>query len=212
MLLALMADLKLTYFDFPGSRGEECRLALHAAGLAFEDERITTDTWRERRSSAPFLALPILEVAGKGVLAQSNAILAFVGRAHGLHPSDPWQAAQHEAILISVEDLRSNLNPTGRIKDPDEKKKAREEFAKGYLRDWAGAVSKQIASGPFVAGDKLHVADIKVYIIMRSFISGGIDHVPGAVFDEFPQLTTLYRAVESHPAVVSWNAKANAKG
>lgn len=29
--------------------------------------------------------------AGKGQLAQSNAILTFVGRGHGQHPSDPWE-------------------------------------------------------------------------------------------------------------------------
>ena len=28
-----MAKIKLTYFDVPSSRGEECRLALHLAGL-----------------------------------------------------------------------------------------------------------------------------------------------------------------------------------
>lgn len=30
----------LTYFDFDGSRGLECRLALHVAGVPFQDVRI----------------------------------------------------------------------------------------------------------------------------------------------------------------------------
>jgi len=35
-----MTKPKLTYFDAPVSRGEECRLALHLAGVDFEDIRI----------------------------------------------------------------------------------------------------------------------------------------------------------------------------
>lgn len=35
-----MSKPKLTYFDAPASRGEECRLALHIAGVPFEDNRI----------------------------------------------------------------------------------------------------------------------------------------------------------------------------
>ena len=35
-----MASYKLTYFDFDGGRGEAIRIALHAAGLEFEDERL----------------------------------------------------------------------------------------------------------------------------------------------------------------------------
>ena len=36
---------KLTYFDAPVSRGEECRLALHIAGIEFEDVRIKFADW-----------------------------------------------------------------------------------------------------------------------------------------------------------------------
>ncbi len=34
-----MSHYKLTYFDFDGGRGGPLRIALHAAGLAFEDIR-----------------------------------------------------------------------------------------------------------------------------------------------------------------------------
>ena len=40
-----MTKPKLTYFDIPTSRGEECRLALHVAGVAFEDNRIRHAAW-----------------------------------------------------------------------------------------------------------------------------------------------------------------------
>ena len=42
-----MTKPKLTYFDAPVSRGEECRLALHLAGVDFEDDRLKRASgWR----------------------------------------------------------------------------------------------------------------------------------------------------------------------
>jgi len=87
-----MALYKLTYFDTAASRGEECRLALHVAGLPFEDERLSRDQWAARKASTPFGALPVLAIEGRQ-LAQSNAILRFIGSQHGLHPVEPFEAA-----------------------------------------------------------------------------------------------------------------------
>ena len=42
-----MSKPKLTYFDFSGSRGEECRLALFVADIDFEDERLPRNRWSE---------------------------------------------------------------------------------------------------------------------------------------------------------------------
>src|SRR5207253_1774683 len=107
---------KLTYFDAATSRGEECRLALHVAGLPFEDERLTRDQWAARKASTPFGALPVLVTDGRQ-LAQSNAILRFIGSQHGLHPVEPFEAALHESLMCAVEDLRTRMGPIIRIKD-----------------------------------------------------------------------------------------------
>ena len=40
-----MTKPKLIYFDAPVSRGEECRLALHLAGIDFDDVRINPAAW-----------------------------------------------------------------------------------------------------------------------------------------------------------------------
>ena len=87
-----MAQLKLTYFDFHGGRGEPARLALFIGGIAFEDDRVKPADWARRKSETPFGALPVLEVDGQTV-AQSNAINRYVGKLADLYPSDPWQAA-----------------------------------------------------------------------------------------------------------------------
>jgi prostaglandin-H2 D-isomerase / glutathione transferase len=203
---ARMAKYKLTYFDFSGSRGEECRLALFVAGVEFEDHRISQDTWKELKASTPYGALPVLETPGKPALAQSNAILAYVGRRYGLHPTDAWEAARHEAILVAVEELRAAIGPSGKIADAEEKKKAREELSSGYLQTWGRSLERQI-TGPFVAGERISVADIKLFQIVSSFKKGVLDHIPTTVFAAFPRLEGVYDAVARHPKIVEWRSQ-----
>ena len=128
-----MTNYRLTYFDAPVSRGEECRLALHLADLPIEDERLNRDQWAARKESTPFGALPVLTVDGRQ-LAQSNAILRFIGSQHGLHPAEPFEAALHESVLCAVEDLRTRMQPIIRIKDEAEKKRARQQHPR--VVDW----------------------------------------------------------------------------
>jgi glutathione S-transferase len=198
-----MSRPKLTYFDFSGSRGEECRMALYLAGVDFEDHRIKGENWTALKPETPFGGLPTLELEGKPALGQSIAILTYVGRTYGLHPTDAWDAALHEAVMLAVEELRSAMSPLTAVKDEAEKKRTREEFAAGYLQTWATSLEKQIR-GPFIAGDALCVADLKVFMITHSFVSGVYDHIPADCLDAFPKLTQLYREVAKHPKVAAW--------
>jgi glutathione S-transferase len=193
---------KLTYFDFPGGRGEECRLALHVAGIEFEDNRIKGEAWRDLKSSTPYGALPILEVDGKPTIAQSNAILRLIGTQHGLLPADAWEAARHEAALAAVEDLRAEIELSGKIADEDEKAKARQK----YVGHWVRNLEAQI-EGPFFGGDELSVADLKLYNVMKWFKRGGVDHVDPTVFDDSPKLTALFEAVDGDERVKDWYAR-----
>lgn len=191
-------SVSLTYFNFDGSRGLECRLALAVAGVPFEDIRLDRPQWAALKPTVPFGGLPILR-QGDRVLAQSNAILVYVGRTHGLHPADPWLAAEHEALMQSVEDLRNKMPARPDMGD-EEKRAARQEFAAGWLKTWADTVSARI-TGPFLEGDTIHVADLKLAVILRSFLSGAYDHLPPSTFDAWPKLLALVAAVNAHPAV-----------
>ena len=203
-----MAKYKLTYFDAPVSRGEECRLALHLAGLEFEDDRLVSGTWPQLKPETPFGSLPVLTVEGKGRLAQSNAILRYIGSEHGMHPSDPWEAARHDAILAVCEELRGKFAHSLATKDADEKKRLREELSATYLPMWAKSVEQQIGEGPFLAGNKISVADLKLFIVANWFMKGTLDHVPTNVFADYPKLNRLVGAVKSHADVQGWYARA----
>ena len=201
-----MSKPRLIYFDAPISRGEECRLALHLAGVDFEDVRIKSADWPAMKGQTPYGGLPVLELPGKPPLAHSNAILVLIGRRHGLHPADDFEAARHEGVMLHVEDLRAAMAPTFDLTGA-EKKAAREALAADYLPAWAAAVEKNIATGPFFGGEKIHVADLKIYIAVRWFQSGTVDHVPATVFAGYPKLMGVYEAVRNHAGVKSWYAK-----
>jgi prostaglandin-H2 D-isomerase / glutathione transferase len=202
-----MTKPKLIYFDAPVSRGEECRLALHLAGIDFEDERIDSAAWPAMKEQTPYGGLPVLELPGYPPLAHSNAILVLIGRRHGLHPADDSEAARHEGMMQHVEDLRGVVGPTIRMGNA-EKKAAREAMVAGFLPAWARSAERNILGEPFFGGAKLHVVDLKLHMAVRWFIGGKVDHIPATIFAGYPKLMRVHDAVREHAGVKSWYAKA----
>jgi glutathione S-transferase len=201
-----MSKPKVTYFDFAGSRGEEVRLALVIAGMDFDDNRVKSDDFAQIKSDLPFGSLPVFEVSGRGVFAETNAILRLIGRVKHLHPDDPWDGARHDAVLDAGEELRQRLSATSRIADAAEKKAARQVLAADYIPRWAKGVERLIGKGPFVGGAHPAVADIKVYMIDKAISGGTYDDIPTTVLDPFARLKAVARGIASHHAVLAWYA------
>ena len=197
---------KLTYFDAPVSRGEECRLALHLAAVDFDDVRIKVADWPALKERTPYGGLPVLELPGVPALAHSNAILVLIGRRYGLHPTDDVEAARHEGMMQHVEDLRAKVSPTLRMPEA-EKKAAREALVADYLPAWARAAERNIERGPFFGGDRINVVDLKLYMAVRWFNGGKVDYIPATIFADYPKLTGVFNAVSDHPGVRGWYAK-----
>jgi len=203
-----VSDLKVTYFDFAGSRGEEVRLALVLAGVTFDDNRIARADFAALRPSLPFGTVPTLEVAGRGVFAQSNAILRLIGRLYGLYPEDLYAAARADAIMEACEELRHKFGGTNLISDAEAKMAARRDMAANTLPALARGIEAQIGDGPFVSGAAPGVADIKLYMIHRLISTGTIDGVPKDTFAPFPKLCGAAAALATQPAIAAWLAKA----
>ena len=201
-----MPTPKVTYFDFAGSRGEEVRLALVIAGVAFDDNRVKSDDFARIKPGLPFGALPIFEVPGHGVFAETNAILRLIGRLHRLHPDDPWEGARHDAVLESCEELRQRVSASSRIADAAQKRLARQELAADYIPRWAKGIEGMIGDGPFIGGKQPAVADIKVYMIEKALSGGVYDDIPTTVLDPFERVKVLARGIASLPAVLAWYA------
>ena len=201
-----MSKPRLIYFDAPVSRGEECRIALHVAGVQFDDVRIDSRDWPAMKAKMPYGALPVLELPGHPPLAHSNAVLVLIGRRHRLHPSDDFEAARHEGLMQHAEDLRAKVSPTIRMGDA-EKKSAREGLARDFLPQWGEYAERNIGRGPFVGGDRISVADLKLHMVVRWLSSGTVDHIPATIFAGYPTLMRLHDAVRDHDAVRAWYAR-----
>jgi len=203
-----MSQLKLTYFDFHGGRGEPARIALSIGGIPFEDDRVAFTDWEHRKEATPFGGLPVLEVEGKTV-SQSNAINRYVGKLSDLYPSDPWQSALCDEAMDAVEEVLSEIVPTMFLSEK-ERKTRREALAAGPIPFYLTRLQQRLETqgGRYFAADRLTVADLKVFVLIRQLKSGVLDHVPTDLPDRFaPKLIEHYTRVKTDPAVAAYYAQ-----
>ena len=75
---------KLYYFDLYG-RVEASRQAFTIAGVAFDDVRVTGDSWKELKESGKceFGSVPMLELDDGTCLSQSMSILRYICKTWG---------------------------------------------------------------------------------------------------------------------------------
>ena len=206
-----MPNLKLTYFDFNGGRGEPARLAMFIGGIAFDDDRLSFDAFNESKASFPFGAIPVLEVDGQTV-AQSNGINRFVGKLAGLYPEDPWQAALCDEAMDAVEDISNRITPTFSITDDEEKKAARQALVDGPLGFYLSRLNVLLENrrGEFFSDTRLTMADLKVFVFVRYLRSGILDHVPADLTDQVaPLLVDHFQRVNKHPKIKAYYGHAD---
>jgi prostaglandin-H2 D-isomerase / glutathione transferase len=203
-----MPQLKLTYFDFHGGRGEPARLALAIGGIAFEDHRFAYPEWAEVRKTTPLNQVPTLTVDGVQV-TQCDSINRYVGKLAGLYPADAYQALLCDEVMYVVEEANVKLSPTFRMTG-DEQKAARLALVNGHMPVYLGWLQKQLLAhgGEYFADGRLTVADLKVFVDVRGLNSGRLDHVPTDLVEKVaPALNQHQQRVAKHPAVVAYYAQ-----
>lgn len=204
-----MPNLKLTYFDIHGGRGEPARLAMFIGGVAFEDDRISFQEFGANRDRYPFKRVPLLTIDGVD-LSQGNTINRYVAKLAGLYPTDALEAAYCDEAMDAVEDIVSRQVVTMSIKDEAEKKAAREALAEGpialYLRQLQGMLEAR--GGEYFADGRLTVADLKAMVWVRGLRTGILDYVPTDLADELaPKLVEHLARVLAHPKVAEYYAR-----
>lgn len=202
-----MTTYKLTYFDFDGGRAEPIRIAFHAAGISFEDHRITFPEFSELREQTPFNSVPVLEIDGT-VVTQSNAMCRYVGKKAGLYPDDDLQALYCDETMDALEDMLHYVVPTFGLQG-DELKSAREKLVDGWLSAYVRGLGELLArgNGEYFANNGLTVADLKACIQIRWLRSGDLDHVPADLVDKLaPALVQHQERIEAEPQVVAYYA------
>jgi prostaglandin-H2 D-isomerase / glutathione transferase len=202
-----MPKLILTYFDFDGSRGEAARLAMHLAGIPFEDRRIARSDWPALRDTMPYQSMPVLEVDGK-VIAHSNTINRYLGKLAGLYPKDEWQAALVDEVMDAVEDISHKISSTFTL-EGEARKKAREALAAGaiprYLQQFEARL--KAGGGEWFVEKRLTVADLKCFLWVRWIKSGALDHIPADIVDRHaPLLAKHLERMTNHPQIAAYYA------
>ncbi len=202
-----MSSYKLTYFDFDGGRGEPIRIALHAAGIEFEDERLSFEQFGKMRQGTPFNALPVLNIDGADV-TQTNSLLRYVGKMADLYPTDNLQALYCDEVMSAFEDVNHHVGRTLFLQG-DELRLAREKLVDGWLTVFIKGLDKLLArgGGKYFADNQLTVADLKAFVQVRSLRAGVLDHVPSDLVDRLaPALAKHQGRIEADARVVAYYA------
>lgn len=202
-----MTRYKLTYFDIDGGRAEPIRIAFHAAGIDFEDNRISFAEFGEMRSTTRFNSVPVLEIDGAQV-TQSNAMSRYVGKMAGLYPVDDLQALYCDEVLGALEDLSNRIVRTFGLPE-DELKAAREELVDGWLTTFLRGLDQLLirAGGEYFANNQLTVADLRAFVQSRSLGSGILDYVPKDIVQQVaPGLFQHQERISADPRVVAYYA------
>ena len=202
-----MTTYKLTYFDIDSGRAEPVRIAFHAAGIDFEDNRISFVAFNEMRHTTRFSSVPVLEIDGAAV-TQSNAIARYVGKMAGLYPEDALQALYCDEAMGAIEDLLHHTVHTFGLQG-EELKAAREKLVDGWLSVYLKGLAELLerGGGEYFADGRITIGDLKVFTQTRSLLSGILDHVPSDIVERLaPALVEHKERIENDPIVVAYYA------
>lgn len=202
-------SIEFYYFKGFKGRGYPVKLALHAAGVPFEDKSMTFAELTEGKKEGKFLSgLPEMKTASGKTFTQSLAMARYAAKlgSSGLYPADPEVAMAVDCVMDICQDALTKCP-----QDPDEavKKAKREEYAAGKLKAYMDSLSTmlQAGGGTFLGGDQLTIGDLVVkYFLMDMITSGMFDYVPPEYVQSWPVLVAHDKAVSEHAIIKAYEA------
>ena len=95
---------------------------MRTVDTAFENEVLTGQRWEALKPSTPWGQVPVLEVDGQ-LIAQTPAIMNYVGRLTKLLPADAVQGAKVEEFCATIEDCANaavapSFGKSGQVNHP----------------------------------------------------------------------------------------------
>ena len=198
---------RLVYFPVPG-RAEASRVALELSTLEWEDVEVNGDKFNQMKNDGdlPWQMLPVLQTS-TGTIAESSAILRYVGKFAGLIPADPYQAAKADEFMDGMGPLARALDTTFGISDLDERVKLRKDlFEEGgegtknlqLFEDKIG----QSSTGWAANTDQMSIADLKLFTELFALFSGNYDGIEASVIRRYPNLLKYHSKVAVEPRII----------
>ncbi|GMT27464.1 hypothetical protein PFISCL1PPCAC_18761, partial [Pristionchus fissidentatus] len=188
-----MVHYKLTYFDLRG-RAESIRQVFAYAGVAFDDVRIPRDKWPELKPQTPFGQLPLLEVDGAPI-AQSTAILRFLGKQFELTGKTPLEQAKLDMVVDQMNDFAADIKQFMMVSigfaQGDKEALYKDLFLPN--RDKHFALLVKNITGDFILG---HITWADIHL--ANSLEGLVSKMPD-VLDGFPSLKAYMERVHNTP-------------
>lgn len=197
---------QLFYWPIPG-RAEASRVALSLANLDWEDVPLDGKLFASMKNDGelPWGMVPFLKTP-EGGLAESIAILRYLGHMCNLTPESAFMAAKVDEFIDGISPHFSILEGTFGIDDISERTKAREAL---FLPDAKGTIGlklleKKIQESPtsWIAGtDEMSIADLMVFTYTFGLFSGNFDGVNASVLSDYQVLQEYHAVMANEPRI-----------
>lgn len=175
------------YDYLPSGNGYKCRLVLKQLQLDYELIEIDIQAGASR--TPEFLAknpngrIPVLEVPGKGFLAESHAIISFLAEGSALIPSDAfergqmwqWMCFEQYNLEPSIGSARFWITLLGKTRT-ELGEKLIEKKKGGYAA--LDVLEEGLRGRKYLVGDRYSLADISLYAYTHVAHEGGFDLAP----------------------------------
>jgi glutathione S-transferase len=189
------------YDYLPSGNGYKVRLVLRQLGLPYE--LVELDIKHGATRTPEFLAknpngrIPLLEIPGRGCLAESHAIIAYLAEGTALVPEDPlararmwqWMCFEQYNLEPSIGTARFWIASLGRT-EAELGEKLEEKRRNGHAA--LAVLEKGLAGQEFLVAGQYSLADIALYAYTHVAPEGGFD-------------------LEPYPAVRAWCARVAAQ-
>ena len=219
------ADYELYYWPGIQGRGEFVRLALEEAGADYADvarlprskgggvEAIVRVLRGELGSHLPF-APPVLR-AGRVVVAQTAAILHFLGPRLGLVPRDAAHRLWVHQLQLTVTDVVAEVHDSHHpiavdLYYEDQKPEARrraESFTAERIPKYLGYFERVLdgAGGRYALGKRLSYVDLSLFQLMDG-LRYAFPRTMEAFERHIPRLVSLAESVRRRPRIAEYLA------
>ena len=196
------APVNVLYDYLPSGNGYKVRLVLKRLRIPYQ--RVDVDIIHGASRTLQFLAknpngrIPLLEVPGRGWLAESHAIMGFLAHGSGLIPEEPWQRAQMwQWMCFEQYNVEPNIG-TARFwltmlhKAPQELGEAlTEKVSKAYAA--LDVLEKGLTGKDFLVADRSTLADLALYAYTHVAAGAGMS------LDRYPRIRSWLARIAAEP-------------
>jgi len=193
---------KLVYFPVRG-RSAHIRYLCADNDLPLEYEAVG-DSWPAIKPTTPLGQLPVFK-DGDFELSQSNAIIRYLARKHGLYGNNDREAAIIDMINDQQEDIRVGYLRLI-YREYDTGKEAFINGLSGTLAPLEKVLTKNKGGVGFFVGDKISYVDYTVFDILDNLSV----LAPGCL-DSFPNLKAFHGRIANRPKLAAFRVSENFK-